>query len=346
LTTVDHVLGDLGFTLPLIPLPPSDQLTYAQAAESLGYSSCWLGEGANFDSFSLGGAIAARTSLQLATSIVPIYNRTPMILAMSAAALAHMTESRFILGLGSSTPNMMSGWNGVPLERPLLRMRETISVVRRLLRGEKVTFTGETLHIENARLDAPPRNPPPIYIAALNKKMLRLAGEVADGVILNLLGPQHLPLLLAEVAAGAEVAGRDRTEIDVVVRLQIVADVSREEAHARARSTFGPYIAAPGYNTFYRWIGYDEEAKAVAEAMRSGRRSDVEKVITDDLADALVVYGSVTDCRRRFDEYRTAGADKVVTIPLAKSRDECWRTLCALAPRAAANECRGRSLSQ
>jgi probable F420-dependent oxidoreductase len=324
----------LGFTLPLPQLRPSDQVAYAEAAESLGYASCWLGEGANYDSFTLGGAVAARTSLHLATSIVPVYNRTPFVLAMSAAALAHMTSSRFILGIGSSTQYMMGSWNGVPVERPLLRMRETVHVLRGLLRGEKVTFAGETLRIENARLDVPPPQPPPIYIAALNKKMLRLAGEVADGVILNLLGPEHLPLLLAEIGVGAEDAGRQRSDVEIVIRLQVAPDVPCQEARTRARSTFGPYIAASGYNTFYRWIGYSADAEAVMEALRAGRRDDVQNAISDDLADALVVYGSVAECHRRFDEYRAAGADAITIIPLATSREECWRTLVSLAPRA------------
>jgi probable F420-dependent oxidoreductase len=332
-TALDREPRDLGFTLPLIPLPPRDQLEFAKRAELLGYTSCWLGEGANFDSFSLSGAIAAETSLQIATAIVPVYNRTPMILAMSAAALTHMTGSRFILGLGSSTKYMMDGWNGVPLERPLLRMRETVAVVRRLLAGEKVSFVGETLHIENARLDAPPLEPPPIYMAALNKKMLRLAGEIADGVILNLFGPEHLPILLAEVAAGAESADRDVSEIEIVVRLQVAVNTSPEQARARARSSFGPYVAASGYNTFYRWIGYEVEAVAVAEAMQNGRREEVEAAISDDLADALVVHGSVADCRQRFDEYLARGADTIVTIPLTSTPEDCWEMLTSLAPQ-------------
>jgi probable F420-dependent oxidoreductase len=329
------VPDDLGFTLPLVPLPPADQLDYASTAEFLGYSSCWLGEGANFDSFSLSGAIAARTGLRIGTGIVPIYNRTPMVLAMSAAALAHMSSSRFTLGIGSSTKSMMSGWNGVPYERPVTRMRETISVVRRLLRGEKVTFIGETLQVENARLDAPPPDPPPIYMAALNKRMLRLAGEVADGVILNLIGPEHLPVLLAEVAAGAHSAQRDPSDIEVVIRLQVAVNVSPEEARYSARSAFGPYVAASGYNTLYRWIGFEREADAVAEAMQRGSREEVQAAISDDLADALLVYGSAAECRRRFDDYLARGADTIVTIPLTSSAEGCWETLTALAPRTA-----------
>jgi probable F420-dependent oxidoreductase len=333
LSSPENPAGQIGFTLPLTPLPPAQQLPYAQAAELLGYDSCWLGEGANFDSFSLSGAVAARTSLQIATAIVPVYNRTPMILAMSAAAVAQLTGSRFVLGLGSSTKNMMDGWNGVPLERPLLRMRETIGVVRRLLAGEKVTFAGETIRVENARLEAPPPEPPPIFMAALNKKMLRLAGEIADGVVLNLFGPQHLPLLLAEVAAGAQSVDRDLSDIEVVMRLQVAVNVSQDEAHSRARAAFGPYVAASGYNTFYRWLGYEQEAEDVAAALARGQRAEVARAISTELADGMVMYGSPADCRRRFDEYRAAGVDTIVTIPLASSPEECWATLTALAPR-------------
>jgi alkanesulfonate monooxygenase SsuD/methylene tetrahydromethanopterin reductase-like flavin-dependent oxidoreductase (luciferase family) len=212
-------------------------------------------------------------------------------------------------------------------------MRETALVVRRLLAGEKVTFTGETLHIENARLDAPPAKPPPIYMAALNKKMLRLAGEVADGVILNLFGPEHLSTVLEEVAAGAESAQRDLSDIEVVIRLQVAVNASPESGRALARAAFGPYIAASGYNTFYRWIGFEREAEAVAEAMQQGRREEVKAAISDELADALVVHGSPADCHHRFGEYLQRGADTIVTMPLATSAEGCWETLSALAPR-------------
>jgi probable F420-dependent oxidoreductase len=321
----------LGFTVPLTPLAPREQLEYALAAERLGYGSGWMAEAVNADSFSLAGAIGARTELSIGTAIVPIYNRTPMVLAMSAASMSHLTGGRFVLGLGVSTSTIISDWNGVAFDRPLQRMRETVTVVRRLLAGEKVTFAGETVRIAGARLEAPPREPPPVYMAALNPRMLRLAGELADGVIINLLGPEHLQQLLSDVARGAESVGRDPAEVTVVVRLQVAVDADAEAARARGRAGLAPYLASSGYERFFRAIGFESEVEAVTAAIGARDRAAAEAAMTDRLVEALLVHGSRDECLRRFEQYRAAGAHVIVIMPLATSGDDCWHTLNAFA---------------
>jgi probable F420-dependent oxidoreductase len=325
----------LGFTLPLSPLPPDEQLVYAVVAAELGYESCWFGEGSNDDTLVLAGAVAARTDLAVATGIVPVYNRTPMILAMAASTLSRLTGGRFVLGLGASTKGIIENWNGVPHKRPLARMRETIHVIRELFSGDPVTFSGDEIHVHRARLEAPPEVPPKIHIAALNRRMLELSGEVADGVIINLLGPEHVPMLLEDVAAGAAKAGRSLSDVEVVARLQVALDIPREEARTRSRSAFGPYVAASGYNRFFRRIGFESEADLIAAAMETGDREGVAAGLSDRLADALLVSGSAEQCRRRFSEYRESGVDRIVLIPQASSAEECWAMLRTFAPAGA-----------
>jgi probable F420-dependent oxidoreductase len=329
---------DVAFTLPLDALPPAQQLDYARHAESLGYAACWLLEGANFDSFSLAGALARTISLPIGTAVVPIYNRTPMLLAMSAAALSHMTDGRFILGLGSSSEPIISGWNGLPLERPLQRMRETVEIVRRLLCGERVTFEGETLRIRGAALLAPPNRRVPIYLGALNRRMLRLAGEVADGLVINLLAPEQVPLLLDPLYDGAAAAGRDPEQIDVVLRLPLLVDAGLDERRAQARAHFGPYVAATGYNRFFRSIGFEREANAVREAYERRDRRAVEAAITDELADALITGGAIEACRSRIRDYGRYGVKTVVIYPLVENADDCLSALEQLAPSRACSD--------
>jgi len=172
----------------------------------------WLAETSGPDSFALGGAIAAATSrVTLGTAIVPAYNRTPAVLAMSAATLADLSQGRFVLGLGSSSHAIIEDWNGLPFELPLTRLRETVTVVREALAGGKTGFQGKTLRSRGFRLGNPPARPVPIYLAALREKMLALAGEIGDGVIVNLFPVTALPKMLAAYREGAAAAGRDGT---------------------------------------------------------------------------------------------------------------------------------------
>jgi probable F420-dependent oxidoreductase len=324
-----------GFTLPISPLSPRQVIPYAIEAQSLGYSECWLAEAVNDESFALAGAIAALTSMRVATGIVPVFNRSPLLLAMAASTLSRLTDGNFVLGLGSSTPLIIENWNGVTYSRPVTRMRESIEVIRGLLAGVSVTFDGREVAIERARLEAPPEPPPPpIHVAALNRRMCELTGEVADGIVINMLGPEHVQVVLADVATGAARANRDPAEIEVVVRLQVALGASAAEGRARARAAFGPYVAASGYNQFFRRIGFEEEAEAVTVALAAGDREGVAHAFTDALADALVVYGDAADCRARFDEYRAAGVDKIVSIPLVDDEAGCWSMLRGLAPSA------------
>src|SRR5205823_10899090 len=132
---------------------------------------------------------------------------------------------------------------GIPFDKPLTRMRETLLVVRDLLNGEKVTYDGQTIRLDGYRMTVQNDGPAKVYIGALNKGMLQLAGELADGVIINMLGPEHVPMVLAEVAAGAKQAGRDPSEIECVARLQVVLDEPPEVAAGAVRLAFGAYAA-------------------------------------------------------------------------------------------------------
>ena len=203
--------GRLAITLPCPGLSTRDCVELAVKAEQeWGYQAIWMAEVSGPDSFSLAGAIAQATSrIEIGTAIVPIYNRTPAVLAMSAATLADLSEGRFKLGLGTSSHAITEQWNGVPLEKPLARTRETVAVLRQALAGEKTDFEGETLRSRGFRLGLRTTEPVPVYLAALRERMLGLAGELADGLILNLFPLDALPKILSAYRAGGERVGRD-----------------------------------------------------------------------------------------------------------------------------------------
>jgi probable F420-dependent oxidoreductase len=312
-------LGRLAISLPL-PLQSARRcVEYARRAEAeWGYEAIWLAETNGPDSFALGGAIATATSrVTLGTAIVPAANRTPAVLAMSAATLAELSDDRFVLGLGSSSHAIIEDWNGLPFERPLTRLRETVTVVRQALAGEKTKFEGKTLRSRGFRLGNPPQRPVPIYLAALREKMLALAGEIGDGVIVNLFPVTALPQMRAALRVGAARAGRDASALEVVCRFQVAVTDDVAAARSLVRFAFASYFAQPVYNAYLRWCGFAAEAQAVAQAFARGDRAGSAAALTDAMIDRIAILGSAEHCREKIAEFVAAGVTTPVIAPLA-----------------------------
>lgn len=325
-------MGKLAISLPIPGPDLRDSLAYAREAEALGYDEAWLAEVGGPDAFSLAGALAGATRQRIGTAVVPIYNRTPMVLAMTAASLSQLCEGRFVLGLGTSSENIVERWNGIPFERPYTRMRETLAVVKDLLAGEKVSFEGETIRLSGYRASVEAHGEPKVYIAALNRRMLRLAGELADGVIVNMLGPEHVGRVLAEVADGARDAGRDPSEIESVARIHVVHGQPFDAAARIVRGAFGAYAATSVYNRFFRWIGFEEEAEAVARAWEARDRDALANAVSDEMVRAMAVSGDTEACRARLDEYFEAGLDVAALNPLTLDPADARTMMHELAP--------------
>jgi len=189
-------MSRLGLALPFtqaLPLP--DYPALAAQAEAAGYDTLWTGEVNGPDAVTTMTLLASHTGrINVASGIIPIQTRTPIVLGMTAASLAQIAPGRIRLGLGISSRIIVSQWNGVPFERPLEQLREAVQVIRMVLAGERVNFEGRCYRIQNFRLmQPPPAKPVPIYLGALGPRMLQLAGEIADGVLLNWIPPEAVP---------------------------------------------------------------------------------------------------------------------------------------------------------
>ena len=180
-------------------------------ADRLGYDSVWLPEGFGRDAVTFLTALGLHTErVRLATGILSTYTRTPTMTAMSAATIDELTGGRFVLGLGVGHEPMTEGGHGVPFDRPITRGRETIEIVRRLLAGERVTYEGKVFSTSGAQIDVRPvQQPLPVYLAALKPKMVRLAGEIADGVLLNFSPKEYVEEAVGLVREGEAAAGRE-----------------------------------------------------------------------------------------------------------------------------------------
>jgi probable F420-dependent oxidoreductase len=328
-------LGRLAITLPAPFVSARACVELARKAdEDWGYDAIWLAETGGPDSFTLAGAIALATRrVTIGTAIVPVYNRTPAVLAMSAATLAQLSGGRFVLGLGSSSHAIVEGWNGVAFERPLAHVRESVAIVRQALAGGKTDFEGRVLRSRGLRLGVLPERPVPIYVAALRERMLRLAGEIGDGLILNLFPLSALPRILATWRDGAARAGRDGPGDEVVCRFQVAVTDDVPAARNLVRMAFAGYVAQPVYNAYFRWCGFEREAAAVADAFARGDRAGSAAAMTDALIDRIAILGSAAACREQIAAFVAAGVTTPVISPLATSPAGVEAVFEAFAPR-------------
>jgi len=309
-------LGTLAMSLP-VPPDTRTSIDWAARAEDLGYESLWIAETGGPDPYIL-SALAAQVTkkARIGTAVSPIYFRTPATIASLAGTLGQVAPGRFVLGLGTSSHAMVENWHGQKFDKPLTRMRETVQVVRAMLAGEKLDFAGRTLRTKGFRLLAPPPQPVPIYVGALRPPMLELAGEVGDGVIVNLFPPEALPKMLEHVAIGARRAGRNEKP-EVVCRHQVLVTDDVEMARNVFRSALTGYFATPVYNKFAAWYGFEEEAATIEKGFRTGDRELTRKGMTDRLVDALAIFGPLEKCRERIAEYAAAGVTTAIISPMA-----------------------------
>jgi probable F420-dependent oxidoreductase len=327
-------LGRLAITLPSPFHDARGSLELARRAEQeWGYEAIWMAETAGPDSFALAGAMAAVTStVEIGTAIVPVYNRTPAVLAMGAGTLAQLSGDRFVLGLGSSSHAIIGDWNGIPFEAPLGHVRESVAIVRQALAGQKTQFDGEHFRSKGLRLGCTPAKPMRIYLAALREKMLHLAGGIGEGLIINFQPASAMPQILAAYRAGGEAAGRDASKDEVVCRFQVCLTDDREKARGLVRLGFGAYLAAPVYNAYLDWCGFPDEARAIREAFARRDRKAVAAAIPDALIDRIAILGNEDECREQLAGFVAAGVTTPVLAPLATSPAEAERIYATFAP--------------
>lgn len=301
----------LGVTFPLFPLNVRDSCEAAKRAEALGYTDAWTAEVSGPDGLSVATAIGAVTEkIRVGCAIVPAFTRPPALLAMGALAAHQASAGRFVLGIGASSPTIVGSWMGIPFEKPLTRVKETLDAVRAALAGDKVTAHADSFSIDGFRLEAPAPEVP-IYLAALGPKMLALAAESADGVALY-LGAEE----------GVRIARRAVGDKEIVERIICVPDVPVEDVVPMLRFQMAPYIAVPAYNRYLQAQGFEAEAGAVAKRWGEGDRKGAVDAITDEMVDALTLLGPAGRCKERLEAFRAAGLDTPILMLMSPSGPE------------------------
>ncbi|MCF3120725.1 MULTISPECIES: LLM class flavin-dependent oxidoreductase [Streptomyces] len=318
---------------------------FVSEAEKLGMDICWVAEAWGAEAPSPLGYLAARTErMLLGSGIIQLATRSPVAIARAALTLSHISEGRFLLGLGPSGPQVIEGLHGVPFARPLSRMRETVEIVRSAAAGEKIAHEGREFTIplpggeaRPMRLSLRPEHDLPVYLATLSPKMLRLTGEIADGWLGTSFVPEGAEeAYFAPLDEGLAAAGRSRADLDVCQGAEVAfaedEDVLRTMVAGRKKelafSLGGMGSATTNfYNDAYSRQGWAEVAAEVRERWQAGDRDGAAGLVTDEMVLATTLIGTEEMVRARLRVWRAAGVDTVRLYPAGDTLDARLATL-------------------
>jgi F420-dependent oxidoreductase-like protein len=332
----------LGLSLGYAPpgTNPTDLFPLVREAEQLGFDSVWVAEAWGTDAVSVLGWLAARTErIKLGSAIMQIPGRTPANTAMTAATLDLLSGGRFLLGLGTSGPQVVEGWHGQAWGKPLGKTREYVEIVRAALRREVVEHEGEHFRIPWDGPGAtglgkplklmlrPLRAEIPIYLAALGPKNVALAAELADGWLPIFVDPERFDTAFGPSLAAAA----PDFEIAATVSVLVGDDV------AALRDALRPHIAlyvggmgAKGrnfYNSLVRRYGWGEEAERIQDLYLGGKQREAIAAVPDELVDAVSLVGPKERIAERLEAWRET---PVTTLVLGTVQPEALRTLAEL----------------
>jgi 5,10-methylenetetrahydromethanopterin reductase len=273
--------------------------------------SLWVPESWGRESFATLGAISQVTrKVSLGTSIINIYSRTPAIVAMAATTLDMLSDNRTIIGLGASTAAIVENWHGLKFNRPASRMKEYIECLRLMTRGEKVKYNGEFFQINNFKiLHQPQRANIPIFMAAVNKKMVSMASKLADGMLLYLRPLEELKRTATELKQ----ATKGKSFEIACSFICAISNKEPEKARDRAATTLAFYIAVGKYySKFLADNGFKIEVEEITAEYRKAGADSAAKYVSDRMLSSLVICGSSEECRESLSKFLSTG----ITLPI------------------------------
>ena len=299
-------------------------LDMARSARAAGFGSFWTAETVGPEAFaSLGAVAAAVPGLDLGTGVLALQLRTPMLAAMGAATLQALApEQDVLLGVGISSPVVVGRWHGAAYgDRPVAQTREFLDLTAACLAGDAVSFDGDFYRCSKFRLGVRlGERRPRLVLGALNERMLRLAGERADGVLLNYLPASAVPWCVEQVRAGEEAAGRPGGSCTVYAYVHVgVCDPDR--ARPSGRKDLFSYAVVDAYARAFERAGFGEEVAALRSAREAGDRDASVAAMSDRMVDAIDICGDAAHVAAAVRSYREAGVEVPVIMPLPWGED-------------------------
>jgi alkanesulfonate monooxygenase SsuD/methylene tetrahydromethanopterin reductase-like flavin-dependent oxidoreductase (luciferase family) len=308
-----------GAQLPMDAIPE-----LARLAEAHGFDCAWGGEANNKDPTVMLSAIAAVTSrLKVGSAVYHILGRTPATLALQAVGLDELSGGRFLLGIGSSNPTIAK-WHGQILDHPLDRVEEYIGIVRAAIGGEKLNVHGKYFTAENFKMAFKPSGRQiPVYLAAFGPKMSRLAGKIADGVLINMANPNEIRRIAQEVKAGAAQTGKEPANMEIICKIRCSIAQSYATAREALSHALTYYALADYYRDLLGRMGFAAEVESMRAAWKSGGFHAARNLVTDEMFGSLplVAATSAAEVVEQIKPYVEAGATRIILPYVAASND-------------------------
>ena len=298
-------------------MSPLEVVECVRLAEELGYESAWVAEGHGGDQFSIltAGALAT-TRINLGTSISSVFVRSAPTIAMAAACVDHYSGGRFILGLGSSHKVQVEPEHGLEFSGAIPRVRDTVAIVRRLLSdGVLENYRGEAINIDTFDFHFPVLRPEmPIYLAAVFPRMLEIAGEISQGILLTWCTPEHARTAAQHVAIGAERAGASPDQLEIATLVGVAAPGGDNDGMRRVAAAYAGRF--PRYRRLMAEAGFADEVEMVRRAWRQGNVAEAEALVPRGLINRMSLPSDPGARKERLAEYREAG----ITLPIIAPR--------------------------
>lgn len=328
-------MRELGVMLPdeLADFDLATTISIAECADREGYHSVWKGETSGTNGFMTLSAIAQRTnSVRLGTGIANVFSRSPTLIGMSALTLDELSNGRAMVGLGTSSPEIVGEWHGMAYERPLRRVHETIDITRSILDGGMLEYEGELFDLGPYPVDTEPaQGSVPIYNAALGPANRRLTGQFADGWMPVLTPKSEFPSRAEDVRHAAASADRDPDSITIAPWVPLAVSSDPATAEQRMRWLLAQEMAM-GYDDLFAQKKYSSAATEARLQWKGGDRDAATEAISDAMLADLTVFGTAEDCRAELEGYFDRGADLPILWPsFAATADEVRSLLVKLA---------------
>ena len=285
-------------------LSVNEVLNCAEIASKTSIDTIWVPETWGMENFSMLSAVSSRTSTQkIGSSIINIYSRSPAVIAMGAVTVDTLSKGRMILGLGTSSLPIVETFHGYNFEKPLQRMKEYVEIIKLISSGKPINYSGKIFNLKNfTLLIKPQRESIPIYIAAVNEKMVNLTWEIGDGVIFYLRPKNEMKETIQKM--------QSKRKIDVTCQIITCISENSDEAIERAKKTLAFYVSVGKiYREFLANNGFEKETSNIFEEFKKSGFSSNHELVPDSMLKELAISGTPEECKKQLDVFKQTGID-------------------------------------